>query len=141
MYHHPLISSVGAATDRAFALICHQIDSRSFHLMGYRLAVCGRCASIYFGFLAGILFWKIAMRKTPESYLIWWCCALLPMLLDVLCEAAGMHFGGNITRAVTGGWFGINAGVIITPLFIQGWREFSSPTNHQPQKAYESATE
>jgi uncharacterized membrane protein len=141
VFHHPVISSIAIAIDRSFAAVCHQIDSRSFHVMGFRLSVCGRCASIYGGFLAGILLWRIAVRRSPRNTLRWWCCALVPMLVDVILDLAGIYPGGNLTRAVTGGWFGIIAGVIITPSFIQAWTEFTSAIIHQPKRAYESATE
>jgi len=141
VFQHPVISSIVIVTDRSFAAVCHQIDSRSFHVMGFRLSVCGRCASIYGGFLLGILFWRIAFRRPSRNIVIWWCAALFPMLVDVILDAAGICAGGIATRAVTGAWFGIIAGVIVTPLFIQAWTEISSANVHQPKRAYESATE
>jgi len=141
IFQHPLISSIAIAIDRAFAAVCHQIDSRSFHFMGFRLSVCGRCASIYGGFLLGILFWRVAFRRPPQNIVMWWCGAFCPMLVDVILEAAGVYAGGIVTRAVTGAWFGILAGVIIAPLFIQAWTEITSPIIHQPKRVYESATE
>lgn len=36
-----------------FSPICHQIQSRSFFLFGYPLAVCTRCFGIYVGFFVG----------------------------------------------------------------------------------------
>jgi uncharacterized membrane protein len=38
-----------------FSLICHQQPSRSWNLYGEPLAVCIRCSSIYFGFLAALI--------------------------------------------------------------------------------------
>lgn len=37
-----------------FSLICHQQPARSWHLHGEPLAVCIRCASIYFAFAASL---------------------------------------------------------------------------------------
>src|SRR5262249_10368205 len=38
-----------------FSLICHQNPARSWELFGNPLAVCIRCASIYFGFFGALL--------------------------------------------------------------------------------------
>ncbi len=45
-----------------FAPICHQMDSRSFHLAGHALPVCARCTGIYGGFLVGILIYILISR-------------------------------------------------------------------------------
>jgi len=141
VFQSPALSAVAIAADRAFATVCHQIDSRSFHIMGFRLGVCSRCASIYGGFLVGILFWRIALRRPARNNLILWGIALVPMLADVILDGAEIYSGGSVTRIITGGWFGIFAGVILTPLFIQGWTGLTSAIIHQSKKAYESATE
>src|SRR5215207_10349032 len=54
----PLLKAGGlpaGAVYGAFALLCHQIDERSFHLAGFKLAVCARCFGLYAGALAGAL--------------------------------------------------------------------------------------
>ncbi len=44
---------------RFFDPVCHQIDGRSFHLLGFPLAVCSRCSSVYLAFLAGALLYPL----------------------------------------------------------------------------------
>jgi hypothetical protein len=39
-----------------FSIICHQDPTRTLHVGGEPFAACIRCTSIYFGFLAGLLF-------------------------------------------------------------------------------------
>ena len=36
-----------------FSYICHQIDSRSFHMLGHKLGVCSRCIGVYGGLVVG----------------------------------------------------------------------------------------
>jgi len=59
-----------AATYRAGAVICHQRDSRSFHVSGVRMAVCSRCFGLYAGAAAGAavaLAWIVAARRRGEG--------------------------------------------------------------------------
>jgi uncharacterized membrane protein len=44
------------AVYQLFSIICHQDPARTLHILGEPFAVCIRCTSIYFGFLAGLLF-------------------------------------------------------------------------------------
>ena len=80
-----------------FSLICHQIPDRSWHLHGEPLAVCIRCASIYFGFLAGLLaglspnarLLRIAMAATAAEFVFAW----LVMDSAILRSATGLVLG------------------------------------------------
>jgi uncharacterized membrane protein len=48
-----------------FSAICHQQSARSWHIHGEPLAVCIRCASIYIGFLAGLLAF---VKPNPRAF-------------------------------------------------------------------------
>ncbi|HTK82227.1 MAG TPA: DUF2085 domain-containing protein [Bacteroidota bacterium] len=118
----------------SFSHICHQYESRSLHLGGYELGVCGRCTAIYFGFLAGVVIWpRIHRHRDLRAAL--WILAILPMLIDVLLDAFGISSSTMLTRLLTGGWFGVFAAIMLTGLFIEGAGQLS-----QSKAAYESKT-
>src|SRR3974377_1510416 len=56
----PRLAPLRAVLYAFFSPLCHQIDSRSIHLLGAPLAVCGRCSSIYFAFLLGTIAYPFA---------------------------------------------------------------------------------
>ena len=70
-----------------FSPLCHQIDSRSFHINGVKLAVCSRCSLIYFGALIGVLIFPIVNRhnfvKNGNLLLI---VGLLPSVVEFSLE-------------------------------------------------------
>jgi len=107
-----------------FSPVCHQFDSHSLHIFGTKLAVCARCFGIYAGFLAGTLIAPFLARKFPVRPLVLWTAAGLPMLIDVLLDLAGIHESTTGSRLATGSLFGIIAGVILTPLFLEAISQF-----------------
>lgn len=76
--------TIAVAIYAAFDQVCHQIDTRSFHLKGHPIAVCHRCFGLYFGAVVGILvvpFWTRSrqwLMKEPRRILVF----LIPMVLD-----------------------------------------------------------
>ena len=85
----PLLKAWGmggaaGAAYAAFALVCHQLDERSFHLAGFKLAVCARCLGLYAGALAGALLYPLARplvrRDLPARG--WLVAAAVPTTID-----------------------------------------------------------
>jgi uncharacterized membrane protein len=115
-----ILSAVGLADwappiYRFFSRVCHQNPERVLHLLGYPLAVCIRCASIYFGFFIGIVLggrFEYSGRFTPIVMLI-----LIPMVADVLLDAIGLHDSSFTTRSVTGLMFGGGISILLKPIF------------------------
>jgi hypothetical protein len=71
----PFLLHFGISADliyRFFQPVCHEMDARSFHIFGYKLAVCSRCASIYYGLTFGyISFFQIVEEySNPELDLL-----------------------------------------------------------------------
>ena len=62
-------------------------------------------------------------RRWSGSALVAWGVFLMPMLLDVVLNAVGVHDSTILTRLLTGLFFGIGASVIMTPLIIEGITE------------------
>jgi uncharacterized membrane protein len=101
--------------------VCHQVASRSFHLLGHPLAVCARCLGIYLGFLAGLasypLFRDFRRVRLPPTWVFWAVSA--PIVLDTLANFAGLWSTPNIFRFATG----ILWGTILPFYFITGIAE------------------
>ena len=108
---------------KSFSPICHQYDSRSLHLAGYKLAVCSRCTAIYLGFLVGVIVSRFLSRRRIDRTLLWWIIAVVPMLVDVVLDIIAIHASNVPTRLLTGGVFGIVAALVLTPYFIQACTE------------------
>ncbi len=101
-----------------FAPTCHQLPSRSFHLWGFPLAVCGRCTGIYLGFLAGLLSFPFLRglggqdMPRPRTFVI----LSLPMAVDALANFFNIWSTGNALRLITGfAW-----GTILPFYFLAG---------------------
>lgn len=100
-----------------FSPICHQLPERSFHFCGYPLAVCHRCAGIYFGLFLGML---LPIRKSmqfrfPLSRRLFVLCICMPMLLDVSLSSLGIWASTPLIRFATGLIFG-SLGVFLLAL-------------------------
>jgi uncharacterized membrane protein len=116
---------LGSLVYAFFSPLCHQIASRSFHLFGEPLAVCGRCSAIYFGFLAGTIIYPLyRMRKgsprAPQPGRMYLILSILPVLVDFTLEAAGVYDSSNVIRAATGAWFGVMLPFLIIPGAVEG---------------------
>ena len=102
---------------RALHLVCHQIPERSLHVLGWPLAVCIRCSAIYFGFLAGLLFYPLFRSLDrpvlPPRLLL--LAAALPLIVDGLAIGFLVYDVTNMTRAATGALFGMLVPFTIIP--------------------------
>jgi uncharacterized membrane protein len=115
---NPRLISAATTVYRASGLICHQRASRSFHLAGVQLPVCGRCAGLYFsGALGAMLGWVASTRTRTVRWtrlvLLW---AALPTALSILVELSGLVDPSNPGRALcalplgaAAGWIFVNS--------------------------------
>jgi uncharacterized membrane protein len=115
-------SSLGGLLYRFFAPICHQLPERSFHVFGGKLAVCSRCSSVYFAFAIGVGCYPFIRRlsnvRTPHRNVLF--IAMLPMILDVVLDFAGIHNSNFVTRTVTGALLGVVLPYFVLPAAIEG---------------------
>ncbi|MDT4951962.1 MAG: hypothetical protein QOJ02_100 [Acidobacteriota bacterium] len=93
---------------KSFSRFCHQIPERSFYLDGHPLAVCARCAGIYFGFAAGVLLYPLArsLRRSDAPARKWLLVALVPAALDFALDFFGIRENTHFTRLITGALLG-----------------------------------
>lgn len=123
-----------------FSPICHQHDSRSLHLSGFKLAVCARCSGIYFGFFLGALLFPVVSIRRGYSATTLWIFFIVPMLVDVLMNIFGIHHSSVFTRIVTGLFFGVGAANILTPIMTEAIQEIISPFKHNQGVHHEPKT-
>jgi len=93
-----------------FAMICHQNPERSWHIAGSPLPVCVRCASIYFGFLMGVVTRFPAREKFFKL-------AVIGTVIEIVL--ARVLVDSEMLRAATG----FVAGVTTAPLVVRGFGE------------------
>ena len=141
----PLLASLSSLSSAQafydlFSRICHQFDSRSIHIFGYKLAVCARCFGIYLGFFAGVLCSRVWAAGRSINAIKRWTFALLPMLLDVALDSLGVHSSGMFTRLSTGVFFGVNAALILAPIIVQELEKLKTTPHHVRESSYATQT-
>ena len=119
---HAEYPEISSGVYRCYAPICHQIEGRSFHLFGAKLAVCSRCSSIYLSFFISLLLLPLvrdlsALRVPRRS---WVLLAVLPMVIDVGLTLTGLYASSPLMRALTGGLFGLILPLYIVPPLLEG---------------------
>ena len=119
----PLLRAGGAAAAagalyKAFALVCHQMESRSFHVAGFQLAVCARCFGLYVGALAGAAAYPLARplmsRDMPGR--AWLLAAAAPTALDFALGLFGVWENTHASRFLTASLLG----VVLAFYFVPG---------------------
>lgn len=102
----------------AFALACHQMGERSFHLAGFKLAVCARCSGLYAGALLGALLYPLARplarRDLPPRG--WLLAAAAPTSIDFALGFFGLWENTHASRFLTASLLG----VVLAFYFVPG---------------------
>jgi uncharacterized membrane protein len=110
-----------------FSRICHQDDARSFHIYGEKIGVCIRCSAIYFGFLIGLIALPLSnVLKKNIPAMGFFLFAFLPMVIDAMLNATGIHASTSMTRVITGALFGICMPWFVVPIFIDACLHLNS---------------
>lgn len=125
---------VGKALFGLYQPICHQIPERSIPILGSVMGVCARCSAIYFAFLAGVLlypfFRRLRLLTAPSRALL--AIAALPMIVDAVWPGPVLYEVTNLSRVVTGGWFGLLLPFVILPIAIQAVHELVHGSTQPP---------
>lgn len=121
---HPLAS---ATLYQGFSAVCHQIPERSFYFRGYPMAVCSRCASIYAGFIVGLLFYPFARDLREDTFPPRWIliAAAIPTVIDFAGGVLGLFTNTFLSRSLTGILFGVVVAFYVTPGLVSAlndWR-------------------
>ena len=112
------LQAAASAAYGAFALLCHQMDERSFHVAGFRLAVCARCFGLYAGALAGALAYPLARRPLARRDLPargWLIAAAVPTTIDFALGFSGLWENTHASRFLTASLLGLAVAFYFVP--------------------------
>ena len=106
---------------KVFSFVCHQIPERSFHIAGYKFAVCSRCTGLYAGFALGTLTYPIvrSLRQTETPSIVWLFLAAAPLVIDFSLGYFSIWQNNHASRFATGALLGSVAVFFILPGLIE----------------------
>jgi uncharacterized membrane protein len=114
-------AAFASAIYKAFSFVCHQIPERSFHLIGYKFAVCSRCTGIYSGLAIAVLIYPLvrSFDNTQTPSLIWLFVAAAPLAIDWSLGYFSIWQNNHASRFATGALLGTTAVFYILPGLIE----------------------
>jgi uncharacterized membrane protein len=108
-----------------FSVTCHQLDSRSFHFLGEKYAVCSRCLSIYWAFLFSVIIYPFIKGfnnvKLPSIWIL-----IIPgflVFLDAALDFTGLWSNTYISRSISGALIGFVLPFYLIPGFYNFFNE------------------
>ena len=99
-------------------LICAQIPSHSFYILGHQLGMCARNMGIYGSMFIGGLIFVLSKKRVPGIPWWIWLLMILPMAYDGLTQMFGLRESTWELRVLTGALFGFGNMWFVLP-FIQ----------------------
>ena len=112
------LDSISKPVFSALHLICAQIPSHSFYMLGHQLGMCARNISIYGSMFVGALIFQLSKKRLPGIPWWFWALLLLPIAWDGLTQMFGLRESTWELRVLTGTLFGL-ANVWFALPFIQ----------------------
>ena len=113
--------NISAPLYKFFGFICHQMDSRSFHIENHPFAVCARCFGVYFGLFLGFVIYPL-LRKIDEIEPLprfWLFLAMIPIGIDWTLGIFGIWENTHLSRFLTGLILGTACAVFIVPALVE----------------------
>jgi len=106
---------------KTFSFVCHQISERSFHLLGYKFAVCSRCTGIYAGLAIAVLIYPLvrSFKDTQTPSLVWLFAGAAPLAIDWSLGYFSIWQNNHASRFATGFLLGAVAVFYILPGLIE----------------------
>jgi uncharacterized membrane protein len=111
---------------KGFSAVCHQTPERSFYFQGRQMGVCSRCASIYAGFIIGLLLYPFLRDLREERFPPRWILigASVPTAIDFTGGVLGLFANTFLSRALTGVLFGAVAAFYVTPGLVSAFNDW-----------------
>ena len=97
-------------------LVCAQIPSHSFYILGHQLGMCARNISIYGSMVLGGLIFILSKKRLPGIPWWVWVVMLLPIAWDGITQMFGLRESTWELRVLTGTLFGLGNIWFIFPL-------------------------
>lgn len=88
-------------------LICAQIPSHSFYILGHQLGMCARNMAIYGSMFAGGVVFQASKKRLPGIPWWFWVLLILPMAYDGVTQMFGLRESTWELRVITGMLFGL----------------------------------
>jgi len=116
---------------QGFSAVCHQMPERSFYFHGHPMAVCSRCASIYTGFVIGLLLYPFLRDVREDRFPPRWILiiAAIPTVIDFTGGVLGLFINTFLSRALTGILLGAVAAFYIMPGLVSALNEWRMTAN------------
>src|SRR5579883_791725 len=115
-------------------LICAQIPSHSFYILGHQLGMCARNMAIYGSMLAGGIIFLASKKRLPGIPWWLWVLLILPMAYDGITQMFGLRESTWELRVITGTLFGLGNMWFALP-FIQRTLQQALLDNNQAYPA------
>jgi uncharacterized membrane protein len=115
-------------------LICAQIPSHSFYILGHQLGMCARNMAIYSSMLAGGIIFLASKKRLPGIPWWLWVLLILPMAFDGVTQMFGLRESTWELRVITGTLFGLGNMWFALP-FIQRTLQQALLDNNQAYPA------
>ena len=124
----PILLHFGIDADliyKCFQPVCHQMEARSFHIFGHKLAVCSRCASIYYGLTIGIASYPLfkSLDNVTMPNLTYIMIPFAVLVADFSTNFLGITHNTFVTRSITGGFLGVSTAFFLVPVWISLLKE------------------
>src|SRR5215510_2751672 len=119
---------------QGFSAVCHQAPERSFYFHGRQMGVCSRCASIYGGFIVGLLLYPFLRDLREDRFPPRWILigAAVPTVIDFAGGVLGLFANTFLSRALTGVLFGAVAAFYVTPGLVSALNDWRADlANHK----------
>lgn len=113
-------------------LICAQIPSHSFYILGHQLGMCARNMSIYGSMFLGGLIFVLSKKRLPGIPWWFWVLLVLPMAYDGLTQMFGLRESTWELRVITGTLFGLGNMWFVLPFIQKTLQETISCSPLQP---------
>jgi uncharacterized membrane protein len=121
------LDSIARPLFLALHMVCAQVPSHSFYLLGHQLGMCARNFSIYTAmFLTSVLF-VVSKKRLPGIPWWLWMLMVLPMALDGTTQMFGWRESDWILRVITGTLFGVSSIWFTLPMMQKTLLETPSP--------------